>query len=346
MFKYSRRTFLKGLAAGACLLNVGRRAAAQTPLRLSLPPLQDVLPLGFAHNEGMFDAAGLAVELVGVSSHRERSSALLSNNLDGVVSDVSTLLFGRGNAEADIVITSTAFDIIDDTRQVALLASGFFNVSDLDALLKRINDRAANKITVSRRTDFELITDELLTSLGIALDPELYYVDTDDLINAATLLVGGSVLSAVLPEPLAALTERNELIEEQFLSKAVSNFENIPMPPSVVVFRREVIEDRQAEVELFYQVYRQAVEEINAASKDSVRETAILNTLELFLPGLSRSDLPQDFGNDYKIPAFPQPRALLEGEFNRVLAWAQQKRYLQGPLDFNASVDFRFIPAT
>lgn len=342
---HSRRAFLKGLAAGAFLLGAGRRGAAQTPLRLSLPPLQDVLPLGYAHNEGLFDAAGLAVELVGVSSHRERSSALLSNNLDGVVSDVSTLLFGRGNAAADIVVTSTAFEVIDDTRQVALLASGFFNVSDLETLLKRINNRAANKITVSRRTDFELITDELLTSLGIKLDPELYYVDTDDLINAATLLVGGSVLSAVLPEPLAALTEQNELIEEQFLSKAVSDFDNIPMPPSVVVFRREVIEDRQAEVALFYDVYRQAVDEVNAASKDAVRESAILNTLELFLPGLSRSELPQDFGDDYKIPTFPQPRALLQDEFTRVLAWTQQKGYVQGQVDFDTAVDFRFIPA-
>lgn len=345
MAKYSRRDFLKGLAAGACLWSVDRRALAQRPLRLSLPPLQDVLPLGFAHNEGMFEAAGLAVELVGVSSYRERSSALLSNNLDGVVSDVSTLLFGRGNAEADIVITSTAFEVVDNTRQVALLASGFFNVSDLETLLKRINDRAANKITVSRRTDFELITDELLTSLGITVDPELYYADTDDLINAATLLVGGSVLSAVLPEPLAVLTEQNELIEEQFLSRSVSNFEDIPLPPSVVVFRREVIEQRPAEVERFYQVYRQAVDQTNAASKDAVRESAILNTLELFLPGLSRSELPQNFGSNYQIPTFPQPRALLEDEFNRVLAWAQRKGYLQGPVDFGTSVDFRFIPA-
>lgn len=344
MVTFSRRTFLKGLAAGACLLRLDRRVAAQTPLRLSLPPLQDVLPLGFAHNEGMFVAAGLEVELVGISSHRERSSALLSNNLDGVVSDVSSLLFSRGNAEADIVATSTAFEVIDDTRQVALLASGFFNISDLDSLLKRINDRAANKITVSRRTDFELITDELLTSLNIKLDPDLYYADTDDLINAATLLVGGSVLSAVLPEPLAALTERNELIEEQFLSKAVSNFENTPLPPSVVVFRREVIEARQADLELFYQVYGQAIDLINEASKDSVRESAILNTLELFLPGLSRSELPQDFGKDYKIPTFPQPRALREEEFDRVLTWTQQKGYLQGQVDFDVSVDVRFIP--
>lgn len=343
--KHSRRTFLKGVTGSALALGWKTRIFAQEqPLRLSLPPMQDVLPISFANSEGIFAEAGLSIELVGISSGRERSAALLSNNLDGVMSDVSNLLFNRGNAEADLVITSTAFEIIDNTRQIALLASGFFNVTDVDALLKQINDRPRNSITLSRRTDLELVTDELLNSLGVVVDPEVHYADTDDLVNAATFLVGGSVLAAVLPEPLAIITEQNELIDEQFLSKSVSDFENIPLPPSLIVFRREVIEEREADVALFYEIYQQTIDALNNMSGDTVRELAITNTLELFLPGLSRSELPQNFGQSYKIPAFPQPRALLEGEFVRVSNWAKGKRYLFSDVDFASSVDFRFLP--
>lgn len=343
--RWSRRAFLKAAAGGALVLGWGGRARGQGagPLRLSVPPLQDSLPIGFANSQKLFEDAGLAVELVGISSNRERSSALLSNNLDGVLSDISTFLFGRVNAEADIVITSTGFELIDDSRQNALMASGFFNVDDFDGLLKRINDRPANSITVSRRTDFELVTDQLLESKGVVVNPELHYADTDDLVSAATLLIGGSVLSAVLPEPLAILSEQNELIDKVFLSKSVSNFEGVPMPPSVLVFRREVIESRQDEVALFYEVYRQTLEAINTASKDVVRETAIVNALQLFLPGLTRTELPSNFGESYNIPEFPQPRALLPEEMARVAAWAQRKNYLFADPNFEASVDFRFL---
>ena len=342
---FSRRTFLKAIAGGATVLGWGFRVGGQdtAPLRLSIPPLQDSVPIGFADTEGIFEEAGLAVELVGISSNRERSSALLSNNLDGVLSDISTFLFGRVNAEADIVIASTCFEVVDGSRQNALMASGFFNVEDFEGLLQRINGQPVNSITVSRRTDFELITDELLESKGVAVDPDIFYADTDDLVSAATFLIGGSVLSAVLPEPLAILSERNELIDEAFLSKSLSAFDNIVMPPSVMVFRRDVIEQREADVTLFYEAYVEALNQINSAAGDVVRESAITNSIQLFLPGLARTELPPDFAKDYNIPTFPQPRQLLADEMLRVADWAKSKDYLFADVDFDTAVDFRFV---
>jgi len=339
----SRRSFLKGVAGGAVLMGLGVGARAQEPLRLSLPPLQDAVPLGFANTENLFAEAGLNVELVGISSRSERSSALLSNNLDGVMSDISNLLFNRGNAEADVVIASTAFESIDGSRQLSLLASGFFGVEDLDGLLRRINDQPQNSILVSRRTDIEMLTDELLESVGVVVDPSIQYADTDDLVNAATLLIGGSVLSAVLPEPLAALSEENELIDEAFLSRSVSDFENIVMLPSIMVFRRDVIESREDEVALFYQVYNEAINVINEATNDSVRESAITESIKLFLPDLSRSELPENFGDSYNIPTYPAPGILNQDAFERVAAWAAKKDYLFVSDNFEQAVDFRFV---
>jgi len=339
----TRRSFLQGLGAAALSLGWGRRALAQPSLRVSLPPLIDSLPLGYAHEEGLFAEAGLDVEFIGISSRRERNAALFSDGLDGVLSDISTFLFGRGNAGADIVMTSTAFEQVDDNRQLALLASGFFNVDDLENLLDRVNERSQNSIFVSQRTDFELVADELIGQLGIEVDPTILYADTDDLVTTATLLVAGSALAAVLPEPLASLTERNELIEEQFLARSISDFDQVQMPPSVMVFRRDVVEARAAEVERFYAVYNEAVKQLNEASQGEVREAAIANTIELFLPGLTRSELPANFGEDYAIPLFPQPGELSSESFGRVADWAQSKRYLNGEVTFEQSVDFRFL---
>lgn len=340
---FSRRTFLKAIAGSALTLGFGQRAFAQESLKVSLSPLQDVLPLAFADSEGMFEAAGLQVEFVGISSRRERSSALLSNNLDGVVTDISDFLFARGNAGSDLFITSTAFKDTGTTRQLALLASGFSNVTTLNQLFGQINNQQSNSITVSRRTDFEMVTDEFLESVGIIVDPAIHYADTDDLINAATLLVGGSVLSAVLPEPLASITQNNPLIQSAFLSNSVFDFDTITLPPTIVIFRREVIQQRQSDVALFYEVYKQAIDDINNASQNTVRQAAVTNSLQLFLPGLDPNSLPANFGSTYAIPTFTQPMQLAEAEFNRVHNWATDKGYLFGNVNLDQAVDYRFI---
>lgn len=341
----TRRAFLRGLGAGALAWCWSWRARAQEPLRLSLPPLEDVLPLGYAAQQGLFEAAGLAVELVGISSRRERNAALLSGNLDGVMSDLSSVLFNLANVEAEIAVTSTAFEAVDGHRQLALLASGFHHIGDLDALFARLDARPQNSIVLSRRTDWELVTDELLASRGITVDPEVHYNDTDDLVNAATLLVAGSVLAAVLPEPLAVLTEKNDLIEEPFRSVALDDFQSVKLPPSVLVFRRETIEARADELAGFYEVYRQAIDRVNTAGKDLLLEIGIDKAIELFLPGLSREELPLDFGEFVTVPTYPQPRTLQPEEFDRVAGWAFSKDYLQREVPFEQAVDFRFLSA-
>jgi len=68
----------------------GGLGAAATTLRISLPPVLEALPIAFAEAWGMFDEAGLDVDVVGITDNQERSTALLTSNLDAVMSDITS----------------------------------------------------------------------------------------------------------------------------------------------------------------------------------------------------------------------------------------------------------------
>jgi len=68
-------------------LSVG--AAEGDALRISLPPVLEALPVAFAQEWGLFEEHGVEVELVGITDNLQRSAALMTGNLDGLMSDVT-----------------------------------------------------------------------------------------------------------------------------------------------------------------------------------------------------------------------------------------------------------------
>ena len=92
------------------VLSGGRRRDGARPrrLRMSLPPVFEALPIAFAEAWGMFDAEGLSVELVGITDNQERSTALLTGNLDAVMSDVTSAVLDYLTSRSVVVVASAA----------------------------------------------------------------------------------------------------------------------------------------------------------------------------------------------------------------------------------------------
>jgi len=63
--------------------------AEETDLRISLPPVYEALPIAFAQEWGLFADQGIAVEIVGITDDQERSTALMTGNLDAVMEDMT-----------------------------------------------------------------------------------------------------------------------------------------------------------------------------------------------------------------------------------------------------------------
>jgi len=358
--KLTRRSFLK--FAGFSLLGLGlglvssprparSRGRGQGPLTLSYPLSLDAIPLEFAHKRGLFQAHGLKVELLLLPEDLSRREAFISGRLDGLICDLSTVVFGLTNAGAEIAVTSTAFESIGGARVLALMGSGPFRVHTLEELFSRISGRSHESIMILQETDMHFATDQLLESLGREFDDRVIYTEGGDLINIYTLLIGGSVLAAVLPEPLATLAGPKDIfLQERDRAFYLSTYEGIRLMPSVISFQRRVLEGREKELELFYEVYSKAVEEINRAPREEFLELMAEIGVELFnrvLPegGLGREDLPEGFLEIFDVPQFPRPRQLREEELEVLVAWARRKGFIREEVSYAQVVDNRFLMA-
>jgi NitT/TauT family transport system substrate-binding protein len=319
----------------ASLWSTPLRGQPLPTLKLSLPPMIDSFPIAFAHDQQIFADHGVAVELLGIPDRTQRNVALFSGAVDGALADVASVLQLIA-ADTPIKITSTAYEVIDESRRYALMTHHFSNIKDLNTLLSRLDGKNRRTIGLLRRTDIEFETDRLITRHGVTLDPSQQYADQENLVLLATLLAQGSMLAAVLPEPMGSYLE--------FITRAeglpvvaLADYRDQKLVPSVLAFETALIEQDPSRIERFYNGYREVLSTLATLPRQQVIEIGVDAALQFFFPGLRREELPpgaENFIRDYLIPAFPQPRALATEEFQTISDWAQGKGYLRKAVPF------------
>jgi len=295
-------------------------------LRISLPPVMGCLPIAFADGWDMFATNGLDVKVVGLSDNQARTLALMAGDIDGMICDVSTaiLLITSGT---DVVITSTAYQPTQ-TGSLALLTQSYFNINSIDDLLDRTETgNTLKSIAITEMSDIEYELDTLLTSLGYSINPDKDYSYWHDMVQLSMFLNLGSVYAAVLPEPYITYLSKYPPIKPGSKIIHLSDFAGIDLLPSVVVFRRDVVEKSPEAIAKFYDVYRKAVDRINSISREELMTKGIDIALALFFPGLSKDAVPEGILDDFAIPQFSYPAMLPKQKFEDVSAWLKWKGY-------------------
>jgi NitT/TauT family transport system substrate-binding protein len=307
-------------------------------LRLSLAPQIDSLTLAFGNSKGIFKDNGINIDLQGIGKRSDRNTAFFTGQLDGVLSDISSILLIL-NAGAQIRITSTAYESIDGNPAVEMLASPFSNAKDLAGLLQKTDGSQPHSIGIMPWSDLELEIDALIQATGFTVDKARYYSEFEDLTLLAQLVGGGSILGAMLPEPMGTYLQK--LNPPALL---ISDFHDQKVLPSIIAFQEAILEKRTNDLEKFYQGYRQAIAGVNASPKDVLVTIGVDTALSLFLPGFNLKDVPTDVVNQLTIPKFPDPRALQASELQRVSDWAVQQGYLPTGISYDAAVSTQFVP--
>lgn len=330
--------------ATACFWDPRLRAQELPKLKLSLPPMIESFPVAFAYDQKIFENHGVNVELVGIPNRTQRNIALFSAAVDGALTDITSVL-KLISAEAPLKITSTAYEVIDDSRRYALMTHSFSYITDLATLLKRLDGKNNRTIGLLRQTDMEFETDRLIISRGFTLDEGRQYADFEDLILLATLLGQGSILAAVLPEPISSYLE--------FITKAegtpvipLADYKDQKLVPSVWAFQAPIIEQDPERIERFYAGLQEVLATFSSLPREQIAEVGVRRALEFFFPGVKREELPpgaEEFIRDYLIPAFPQPRALEPEEYQQVMDWALAKGYISQSLPFELAYTNQFM---
>lgn len=310
-------------------------------LRVSLPAVMSSLPIAFADAWGLFDEHDVNVELVGLSDNEERTTALMAGAIDGMVCDVTMAVLL--SSQCDIVITSASYPG-EQSGSLAVLSPKSFRIDSLKALYA--SKTGSNRLATVYRSDLEYQTDELLEGMGYSINRGDLYSYWTDILQLALWFAGQGVPAAVLPEPYITYISRYPLLAGTTPLELVhlSDFEGMELLPSVLVFRRAVVEERSDLVVRFYGAYREAVDRVNALSREELIETGINAALSLFFPGVNPETIPAGVLDSFAIPRFLPPQRLSQDQFESVVAWVNRKGYAAAHPSYDAITTGRFLP--
>lgn len=330
------------LLVSVCVFGLlGQGADTQNTLRFSLPPIMGSLPIALGHSWGLFKDAGLDMQLVALSDNQARSLALMAGSIDGMVCDVTTalLLYTSGT---QVVITSTAYQ--PQSGSLSILSPSYFRIDSLKDLLARTEKgNTLKSIALTQMSDLEYETDSLLSRLGYTVDPAKDYSYWHDMLQLATFLSLGSVYAAVLPEPYITYISEYPSMNPNAKLVHLSDFQGMPLLPSVIIFRRSVVEKSPDLVARFYTAYRAAIDRINSLTREELVAEGTDQALALFFPGLTKENVPEGIMDHFVIPHFNSPQMLPKTQFEDVLSWAQAKRYTWKQPTYEEMTTDRFL---
>ena len=291
-------------------------AEDDTPIRVGLLPIIDSVPFYLAEEEGLFEAAGLNVELITFNSALERNVALEAGAIDGQLADlIATGLIN--NQRHTVSIVKTTYRATNDVAMIALVAGA-------DSGISSPSDLAGRSVGISSNSLIEYHLDLYLDGVGLARD-SVEKTEVAAIPVRMELLSQGQLDAAVLPEPLITLAVNagGEVILDDRQSR---------LGMSVLEFDVDYLSDNEALVKKFLDVHEDAVQLINANP----------DQYAYLLPEKAR--LPEFLVGIFQVPPFPTNDVPTEAETQQATDWLLEKELIDEPLEYAHWVDQRFRP--
>jgi ABC-type nitrate/sulfonate/bicarbonate transport system substrate-binding protein len=347
--KLNRRNFLK--IAGVFTLSLwagDRLVRAAKPLVIDLPAMQDSVPLLFGSDKGVFAKDELSI--VAFDRQEESDGALLAKQTDGRLTDITTALLMVA-ADFPIVIVSTAFELLlapNGTPQARslIMLSKEPAIQKLDDLAKYREKTGKPPLRVLERSDMLYQTDQLLRSNGFKgnLDDVYEFVGGGFGAlqqQAEQLGVGIDALKAVTLPGVHADLARITRVANKAPVFTLTEFENEKkLMPTVMIFRKEIVERRTEELKKFYAKFAEAVDATNKSTRAELINTLLKVALKQYFETIKPEQLglPPGWESQVRIPVFPKPRALKSDELNTIHDWATARRYLREKVTYDQAV--------
>lgn len=168
------------------------------PVRIGTLPTEDALPLWVAQDEGLFEQAGLEVEIITFQAAAERDAAFTAGEIDGFMGDI--LAAAALEAGGTSVTIATVMLGADETQgRFGIVAAPDSAYQDLTAL-------AGVPVGTSSGTIQEYVLDGLMLAAGVPAD-QILTEEVKKVPVRFELLMNGQLEAAALPEPFLTLAE-------------------------------------------------------------------------------------------------------------------------------------------
>ncbi len=276
------------IVLGGC----GKKEVLDDTITLGLMPSEDTMPLIVAKEMGYFDEMGLDVQFEVFRNPKDRDAALQAKELDGIIGDQMGICLYQ-NAGFDMKIVSyTDCDFI-------LIASDQSGISSIDEL-------GGKSVAISENTVIEYSLDRMLDSASIDRDL-VEKVPVPAIPARVEMLASGQVDLVLLPEPFAALAIGNGGV-------VIGKDSQYGDSSTVLAFRGEVLEAKDAEIKALLEAYDKGVEYIQE-TEISEYEDLIISTI-----GFPEEMKGKIVLHDYRKSGLPD-----QSDIEKVIEWIEEK---------------------
>lgn len=287
-------------------------------IRVGVLSIADSLPIFAAEQEGMFEAAGLNVEVYPFKSSADQSKAVEAGELDIVMNDMIVQSLMK-KADTDTKVINMAFGA-DPTE------GRFVVVAAPNSGIEKPEDLIGKRVAISTNTMMEYLMAQYedyfdLDASGIEL------VNMPDLmLRVETLLQGKDIDAAILPDPLATFAISKggvAVIDDTTLDENYSQ--------SVYLATNEFMSKHKSELKTFVKVLQDSMTDINE-HPDKYR--ALL---------MEKARVPEELQETYPMPTFSPGTVPSEQEVTRLEAWMVEKKMLDKVYSYADLVDTSFV---
>lgn len=285
-------------------------------VRFGVLPVLQALPLFAAKDKGLFERAGVRVELIPFNTAAEKDIALVAGSIDGCFGDLvtATILIGNGR---DVKIVATNYDTTRDRRMFGVLVKP-------SGKHKTLKDLAGVPVGISSNSVIHYVTDRLLSDSGVPRN-KFETIEIKNIGMRVQMLLSGQVEAATLPEPLVTAAVAKGAI-------LLADDAGLPTSQTVLVFSGAFLKKHPAAVKSFLAAVNEA-NSLIAARPDEARAVMVEHVR-----------LPEPLKATYPVPRFPRVHAPDKQSVHAIVLWLKGRGVIKPELGYEQVVDASQIP--
>ena len=309
-------------------------------IRFSLPPVLEALPIAFAQEWGLFEEHGVEVELIGITDNQQRSAALLTGNLDGLMQDVTGAVLDASVSPGLAIVAAASSRPQTGSLALAVLSPTSFRVETLAQLCT-----SSQLIGILFRSDYEYMLDRLFEAEFGPGACSALTSPFSDMLQLATMFGAQWLGAAVLPEPYISYIATYEPPGGSPVEmRTLAAFDPADVPPSVVVFQASYVEDHPEAVAAFLAAIDEAIERLNGIPRDELVDQGLDIAVSLFFQAANTSLIGEDVLDALPIPVFLPHGILDEARYDDIVAWMHENGYVYNSPAYADLVRTDFLP--
>ena len=278
--------------------------AEPVAIKIGTLPTEDALPLWVAEENGLFDKAGISVEIITFQAAQERDAAFASGAIDAYMGDI----IASAGLEAGGAHVSLATVMLGATAK----EGRFGIVAKPGSTTKTLADLADVPVGTSSASIQEYVIDGLMAAANVPADKVKKEIVAKVPVRFE-LLMNGKLEAAALPEPFLTLA----VAQGAVLIADDTTGENLTQTVLGVSDKYLALPSGMLTAKLLLDAWDEAVDIINADP----------NSFRVLL--VDKARLPEPLKDTYPVNMYPKAAAPTQAQVDPVLKWMKANELLK-----------------